>query len=76
MRTFGQNMGSYHSRNALNEIYNMEIGLRAKGIKTREEFDALMGEIVAHYNKEGEEYHTLGDEMAKIMSKKWWEFWK
>ena len=40
------------------------------------EVNEIFKESQAHFKLEEDKYRELGEEMAKIMSRKWWQFWK
>jgi len=76
MRTFDENLNAYHGLNAINDIYEQQMGRKLKEAKTLEEIDAIVAEVLSHSVEQSKLYRDLGEEMAKIMEKKWWQFWK
>ena len=76
MRTFDENLDAYHTLNTLNALYvKRSTGMLSKAI-TEGEIQSIMVEDKAHWEEQGKLYIELGKEMAQIMSKKWWQFWK
>ncbi len=76
MRTFDGNLDAYHALNALNDIYVKGISARLRRASTFGEIESISQESKKHSEEQGELYKELGEEMAQIMSKKWWQFWK
>ena len=76
MRTFEGNLSAYHALNATNDIYMESMAARLARAKSTKEIDAIMRETEVHFKEQGERYKELGEEMAKIMDVKWWQFWK
>lgn len=76
MRTFYENLNAYHALNAIGELHSAIRRGDLKEAKTIEEIDTLLEEERKYWETQRKEYSVLGEEMVKIMSKHWWEFWK
>ena len=75
MGAFDENLDAYHALNTLNDIYVKQMQKRISEA-SQEEIGAILKEDDAHWEEQGKLYGELGEEMVKIMSKKWWQFWK
>ncbi len=76
MRTFDGNLNAYHALNKSQELQQGEFTQRFSQATTPEEGKKLLNEWWLYIGMQRKAYKELGDEMAKIISKKWWQFWK
>lgn len=76
MRTFEGNLDAYHALNGTVDLEVKEFTRRLLAATTPEERQHIQEESDQYFTKQSKIYEALGGEMAKIMSKRWWEFWK
>ncbi len=76
MRSFEGNLSAYHALNGINDLKVAEFSRRLHATTTKEEMLKISEESQQYFNEQGKFYKELGEEMVKIMSKHWWEFWK